>query len=360
MTRNEPEGGVAAVARGRPSRSTVYARLDAAVADLRERLGGLPSPEQAKRIWSDIWHLEAHHSTALEGNTLVLREVEQLLDEGRAVGAKPLREYMEVQGYGDAAHWVYAQAIQPGDWFDGELLSLHEVRQAHRLALSPVWQVAPHPEATPSEGPGLFREHDIQAFPGGMKPPSWALVPAKVQDWIDAVNAMRHGTTSPAKELMERLATVHNEFERVHPFIDGNGRAGRLILNLVLVRLGYPPIIVLKRQREQYLAAMRKADAGDVGALGELLARAMHDNLNRFILPTVAEVAQMVPLTALADRELSVAALRQAAQRGRLDAVQGSDGVWRSSRDAVDTYRRTRQTRRPRAADESSAGQEPA
>jgi hypothetical protein len=76
----------------------------------------LPSPKESEYVWSDIWHLEAHHSTALEGNTLVLREVEVLLDKGRAVGAKPLREYMEIQGYGNAAHWVYAHAVDPGDW----------------------------------------------------------------------------------------------------------------------------------------------------------------------------------------------------------------------------------------------------
>ena len=103
------------MARGRPSRATVYARLDAAIAELHDRLGGLPTPDEAAGVWSDIWHQEAHHSTALEGNTLVLREVEQLLDRGRAVGAKPLREYMEVKGYADAARWVYAQALNPGD-----------------------------------------------------------------------------------------------------------------------------------------------------------------------------------------------------------------------------------------------------
>src|ERR1700739_3457219 len=96
------------MARGRPSRATIYARLNSAIAELNDRLGGLPSPKESEYIWSDIWHLEAHHSTALEGNTLVLREVEALLDKGRAVGAKPLREYMEVQGYGNAARWVYA------------------------------------------------------------------------------------------------------------------------------------------------------------------------------------------------------------------------------------------------------------
>ncbi|MEZ5127820.1 MAG: hypothetical protein R2703_04850 [Micropruina glycogenica] len=96
--------------RGRPSRATVYARLEAALSELNARLGGLPTPEEADFVWRDIWHLEAHHSTALEGNTLVIREVEALLERGRAVGAKPLKEYMEVQGYADAARWVYAQA----------------------------------------------------------------------------------------------------------------------------------------------------------------------------------------------------------------------------------------------------------
>ncbi|GIH69104.1 PIN domain-containing protein [Sphaerimonospora thailandensis] len=90
---------------GRPSRATVYQRLDEAVRELRDRLGGLPSPAEAEDIWSDIWHQEAHNSTAIEGNTLVLQEVEKLLEEGRAVGAKPLKDYMEVRGYGDAARW---------------------------------------------------------------------------------------------------------------------------------------------------------------------------------------------------------------------------------------------------------------
>ena len=74
-------------------------------------MGGLPSPLEAADIWKGIWYEEAHHSTAIEGNTLVLRQVEILLAEGRAVGDKQLREYMEVKGYADASEWVYTQAI---------------------------------------------------------------------------------------------------------------------------------------------------------------------------------------------------------------------------------------------------------
>ena len=118
-------------------------------------------------------------------------------------------------------------------------------------------------------------------------------------------------------------------------------------MNLILVRLGYPPVVIFKRQRDAYLAAMQRADRADYGALGELIARAMYDNLNRFIVPNVAGPARMVPLAALVDEQFTVTALRRAAQRGRLDAVQGTDGVWRSTRKAVNAYRAARHQRRP-------------
>jgi Fic family protein len=106
-----------------------------------------------------------------------------------------------------------------------------------------------HPDATDREGPGMFREHDIRPFGAGMAPPSWPLVPARVQDWIDEANAAATGEThgEGGVPLPEILARLHDGFEKVHPFIDGNGRTGRLLLNLFLVRLGYPPIIVLKQ-----------------------------------------------------------------------------------------------------------------
>lgn len=338
------------MAKGRPSRQTVYSRLDLAIAELRDRLGGLPSPKESEVIWTDIWHLEAHHSTAIEGNTLVLREVETLLDKGRAVGAKPLKEYMEVTGYAEAARWVYEQALEPDDWSTGGLISVNEVRRIHALAMTPVWGVAPHEHATNAEAPGHFRQHDIQSFAEGMTPPPWPDVPAQLHDWVADVVAFgtRLNDTEPrAAALPEELARIHNAFERIHPFLDGNGRTGRLALNLILVRVGYPPVVIFKRQRDDYLRAMRRADTGDYGPLGELIARAMFDNLNRFIVPNLAGPARLVPLAALTDKEHSVAALRQAAQRGRLDAVQGTDGIWRSTRNAVEAYDATKFKRRP-------------
>ena len=330
---------------GRPSRAAIHARLEEQVAELRARLGGLPAPEEAEDIWTDIWYQEAHHSTAIEGNTLVRKQVEVLLREGRAVGDKELREYLEVQGYAAAARWVYGQALSPGAWSTGALLSLSEVRQVHVLMIGPAWQAAPHADASAGEGPGQWRQHDIRPFPGGMEPPPWTAVPARMTDWVADVAGLgsRQRETDPIAEAVARL---HAGFEQVHPFLDGNGRAGRLLTNLVLVRLGYPPVIIQKRERSRYLFALDRADRGDVGPLGELFARAVLDNLNRFILPAVAGPARLVPLEALATPEMKATALRKAVERGRLRATRAPNGTWRSSRQWVEEYRARRWARR--------------
>lgn len=82
---------------GRPTRAELYSRLDTQIAELWLRMGGLPSPIEAsdiwRGIWRGIWFEEAHHSTAIEGNTLVLKQVEVLFEQGRAIGNKELREY---------------------------------------------------------------------------------------------------------------------------------------------------------------------------------------------------------------------------------------------------------------------------
>ncbi len=109
--------------------------------------------------------------------------------------------------------------------------------------------------------------------------------------------------------------------------------------------VGYPPTVIYKRDRDKYLRALRKADRGDPGQLGEMFARGILHSLYRFVVPAVAGPARLVPLTALATPQLGIGALRAAAARGRLQATRGPDGQWRSSLNWVDEYQASRYRR---------------
>ncbi len=330
---------------GRPSRAALYRLVDDGLADLA-RVGGLPHPVEAQSIWRSIWHEETHNSTAIEGNTLALRQVKALLERGLAVGDKEMREYLEVQAYADAAQWVYEQASGQGDWASDRWLTITELRQIHRLVVEPVWSHTPPEELHPEEGPGSFRHHEIAEFPGGLRPPAFVTVPALIDDWLASVNS----GPIEGQHLMEHLARKHVAFESIHPFRDGNGRTGRLVMNLLLVRRGYPPAIIYNRDRSRYIAALIRAEQRrEFGALGELIARSVRDGIDRFLLPALAGPQRLVPITTLVTPVVSLTALRLASERGRLRA-QRRNQRWYSTRQWVDEYVASRQSRPRRKA----------
>ena len=314
--------------------------VDLAIEDLAT-VGGLPHPTEAEAIWDGIWYEETHNSTAIEGNTIILREVERLLQEGKAVGSKELGEYLEVEGYARAARWTYGQAVaQASEWCGRESINLTELRQFHRQVVEPAWLHAPLVDLLSGEGPGAFRQHDIRPFPSAMTPPPFPQVPALVAEWLAAVNS----GPADGQHPMQFVAETHAAFERVHPFRDGNGRTGRLASNLVLVRHGYPPAVILKRHRQSYLNALKRADDGDADPLASIFARAVTDSVYRFLLPRLAGSDRLVPLRALADADLSANALVLAMQRGRLRAVRRAD-QWHSSKRWVQDYKNSRYKR---------------
>jgi hypothetical protein len=341
-----------------------------------EAAGGLPAFTAESGPWGEFWRAEAHHSTALEGNSLTGREVDALLETRRAVGARDLKDYMEVFGYAEAARWVLSRravgdgralagdgrALESGE--SGEagadegkgrtkagtaavLITETELRHLHRLALGPAWDVAPPPDTDPAEGPGEFRRCGAGQFPNGVQPPDHPTVAALVRDWIDAVNAFGRAIgdgTLPLEEAPLCLARIHATFERIHPFLDGSGRVGRLALNLVLTRLGWPPVVVLSMQRDRYLKSLAKADAGDLGPLGALIAQASVTSA-QLLAPDSPADGALLPLAELAGERMSLAALRQAVSRGRLRASLDANGAWHTSREAVDAYLTSRQRR---------------
>jgi Fic family protein len=111
----------------------------------------------------------------------------------------------------------------------------------------------------PQETAGSFRNHDIYPFSGGMTPPPWTDVVPQIIDWVNKANEFGRAIIAnqiPSEDIPIVLARLHCDFERIHPFLDANGRTGRLVINLILVRLSFPPAIILKERRNAYLKAL--------------------------------------------------------------------------------------------------------
>jgi fido (protein-threonine AMPylation protein) len=337
---------------GRPSRQELLQSLDQARSDLRS-IGGLPEPMVFQDIWAGIWTEETHHSTALEGNTLRQRQVRMLLEEGLVSGQSTLKEVLEARAYGNAARWVYEQAHRANReriFDEPPLISAATIREIHKLVVGPVWAEFPPEGLVRDEKPGAYRLKDHDPLRPGLRPLASSLVPSALAKWVEDVNKTLGGWNlmGPAqgtKHPIEDLARLHAAFERIHPFPDGNGRVGRLVLTHLLVRSGYPPAIIEKDERTSYLKALKRADEGDCGLLAELLARSVRKGIYRFLIPKLAGTLSVVPLAGLARQDgLSHNALVAAAQRGRLKA-QKVDGTWYSTSQWVNEYKASRYKR---------------
>ncbi len=309
--------------RGRPTTEQLLARVDSEAGVLRDRFGGLPHSLELDHVLREIWLLETHHSTAIEGSSLSEQDVVAVVERDEARGT--LVEALEVKAYAGAAGWVYETASEAPAG-----IGLATVREVHRRVVGPVWATFP---PTTRDIPGAFRTTGVTV--GGGRRVQLSAAPAVHADMTDWVAAGRRNTPG---HVIVGIAHRHASFERIHPFTDGNGRVGRLLANWDLVQADYPPMIIRFQERDRYLRALTRADRGDVNGLVELFARAISESINRFILPRLAGDARLVPLRALADGSpYSADYLRQLALSGRLRAVRHGS-LWLSSQAALLEY----------------------
>lgn len=299
--------------RGRPSFQEVLARLDEEVLLLKERLGGLPRAVEADQILREIWLDDVHNSTAIEGNTMTRAQVEDLVERGRASAS--LVEMLEVDGYAAAADWVYRNAA------DYRGVPMTVVSEAHKRAIELTWAKQPPPTR---DQPGAWRKTPVQVGKVAVSVP--AAIPADLAAWSESTRDLK------GVHAVLHAAVHHAWFERIHPFVDGNGRVGRLVLNFMLLQHGYPPAVILKEHRPRYLRGLALADQESPNVLAEVIARAVSSTMTRLLIPALAGEAKLVPLSALsAQSPYSALYLRKRVLAGKLRAVR--DGrLWLSSR----------------------------
>lgn len=177
------------------------------------------------------------HSNAIEGNTLTLKETKVVL-EGITVGGKTMREHLEVINHREAIQYVEEIVTK------GEPLSEWQIKNIHRLVLKGI----------DDEYAGVYRDQQVFISGAEHTPPE----PVLLKEMMEGLVAWYEGEAQQLHPV-ERAAQLHVIFVGIHPFVDGNGRTSRLLLNLDLMKSGYPPIIIKAEKRLAYYSALDKA-----------------------------------------------------------------------------------------------------
>lgn len=211
----------------------LFSRCDDLKATLENRR---PLSEHTLKSLHDHWVLEwTYNSNAIEGNTLTLKETKVVL-EGITIGGKSMREHFEVINHKEAIDYV--EAIIAG----GELFSEHLLKAIHQLVLKNI----------DAKNAGIYRRENVLIAGAEHRPPDYLQVPiqmaALIQDYRDF-----------SGHHIERAARLHVDFVKVHPFVDGNGRTARLLMNFDLMKSGFLPVVFKAADRLAYYEALDKA-----------------------------------------------------------------------------------------------------
>jgi Fic family protein len=214
-----------------------------AIAAKRERLDQLrPVAGKALQNLEHYYDIElTYTSNAIEGNTLSAVETTLVIEQGITVGGKPLKDHLEALDHYDAIRYVRELARQETP------LTESDVRNLHRLITQ---RSAPE-----IAGPYADLPRYVRTEAGRYSFPSPAEVPSLMGDFA--------AWLGNAPGTLETAFNAHRRLVDIHPFNDGNGRTARLLMNLILIRRGYPPIAVRPEDRVEYIRSLQRAQAGE-------------------------------------------------------------------------------------------------
>ena len=307
-------------------------RLASRILAKKEQLDALrPLPTAAIRRLNDELTIEwIYNSNAIEGSTLTLQETRLILEQRITIGGKSLREHFEVVNHQQAIHFVES-LVQ-----EDVLLSPFHVRQIHGLVLSRI----------DDGNAGQYRNIPVRIAGSSHEPPPAWDIPALMDDWANwlATETNQLGAVSLA-------AMAHHKLVEIHPFIDGNGRTARLVMNVILMRAGYPPAIIATINRQQYYRVLSQADRNDPVPLVNFVGRAVEQSLTLYVQACTPQLEppkpedEWIPLRDAAKLvPYSQEYLSLLARTGKLEAIK-KGRVWHTSRQALQTYQNSLEDR---------------
>lgn len=270
-----------------------------------------------------------YHSNAIEGNRLTLKETMLVLREGVTIKGKNFQEHLEAKNHEEAMNFLF-------EFVDAKkrlTLSHHLIRQLHQLVV----------KDTEAKIAGSYRTTDVQILGSMHRPPPGYQIQARMTEFLKWLNL-----NQIKYHPVEYAALAHHQFVAIHPFEDGNGRTGRLLMNLILMRKGYPIGIILKNDRIKYYKALDAADHGHPQTLMRIIAQAVERSLDIYLKAVTksSSKTELILLSELSSQiEFSAKYLNLLARKGLIKA-QKIGRNWHSSLSAVENYRKTRLRKR--------------
>jgi Fic family protein len=225
------------------AKNTIPPSLEVRISEKSRKLDSLrPLPETALRKLMEKFEVDmTYNSNAIEGNRLTLRETFLVLRKGMTVSGKSLEEHLEAKNHLEALKHLY-QLVWNKRFTENDLMELH------RLVMSKVDESIA----------GKYRDRQVYIEGAVHLPPPAAKVPGLMKEVVLEMNGKEKGIGA-----IKSASKIHHLVAWIHPFVDGNGRVARLLLNLRLMRSGFPPIVLMKTKRRAYYSALEKADDGD-------------------------------------------------------------------------------------------------
>ena len=209
---------------------------------------------ELKRLRDEFIIENTYDSNAIEGSTLTLQETALILQEGLTIAEKPIREHLEAIGHKDAFEYILTLAGR------NTALSERVIKEIHA-------------------NKGVYRRVPVRILGASHMPPEPYQVPEQMAALISNYECMRE-----QKHIIEAVAEFHIRFEGIHPFIDGNGRTGRLILNLELIKAGMLPVNIKFADRRKYYDCFELYHKdGSAKAFTELIAGYEAEELEKHI-----------------------------------------------------------------------------
>lgn len=268
-----------------------------------------------------------YNSNSIEGNTMSLRETQMVLQEGITVKGKSLREHFETHNHDKAIDYLYSIINETYILRSIDILSLHG------LVLRSIEE----------DFAGRIRNGGVRITGANFTPPNANKVPDLLDELIDFIN------TNPLNLNAIELATIfHHKLVWIHPFFDGNGRTVRLSMNLLLMRCGFPPAIILKNDRKKYYEALNQANNGNYQKLTLLMCQSLERTLNIYInaLPdTDTEYVEISNLVQEPNMPYGQEYISLLARTGKIDAYKEGRN-WLTTREAVEDYILNRKRKR--------------